>query len=378
MSTDRYLRHSLIDWFSQEDVKSSSFAIVGCGAVGNEVAKNLALLGVGKIDLYDFDSIEIHNLTRSVLFREGDVGKSKAEVCASRIKELDPNIDVKFFVGDFWEKLSLSQAKTYDCILCCVDNFEARIKLNQICVFTKTNLINTGIDSKFCQIEVFPFREIHFLPCYECNLPSTAYERIQKRYSCGWLKKISFVEKKIPTTILTSSITGAIACSHAISFLKNKDEFKPTRTLIDSFTGRSMISDLDKNNDCVACSSVKEHISIVSSRSKIESVFGEKVSLKNGSFITSDPILVSKRCIECDPELSTHTIIFKNASKFDSTITECDKCQKESVEVIIKDSFSISEIKKNYQGYEFPCKFLRYDSGNITTIIELEDYYARG
>lgn len=88
MKADRYQRHSLIDWFSQEDVKASSFAVIDCGAVGNEVSKNLALLGVGKVDLFDFDTIEIHNLTRSVLFRRStfDVGSSKAEVAGKRIK----------------------------------------------------------------------------------------------------------------------------------------------------------------------------------------------------------------------------------------------------------------------------------------------------
>lgn len=195
MNSDRYQRHSLIDWFSQASVKTSRFAIVGCGAVGNEVAKNLALLGAGHMDLYDFDSIEVHNLTRSVLFREGDVGRFKADVAAERVKELDPNINVSAFVGDFWEEMSLDQAASYSCIICCVDNFEARIRLNQLCLITKTNLINTGIDSRFSQVEVFPFKSSDDSACYECNLPNSAYERMQQRYSCGWLKKISFVEK---------------------------------------------------------------------------------------------------------------------------------------------------------------------------------------
>lgn len=69
MTDLRYLRTNLIDGFSQEVVQKLHFAIVGCGAVGNEVVKNLTLLGVGKLDVFDFDTIEIHNLTKSVLFR---------------------------------------------------------------------------------------------------------------------------------------------------------------------------------------------------------------------------------------------------------------------------------------------------------------------
>ena len=78
---DRYQRHSLIDWFSQAEVAGARMAVVGAGAVGNEVLKCLALLGVGALDIFDCDRVELHNLTRSVLFRESDVGRSKAE-CA--------------------------------------------------------------------------------------------------------------------------------------------------------------------------------------------------------------------------------------------------------------------------------------------------------
>ena len=77
--TERYARHSIIDWFSQDKVHNSKVAVIGAGAVGNEVVKNLALLGVGEIHIYDYDKIEIHNLTRSIFFRETDVGAEKSK-----------------------------------------------------------------------------------------------------------------------------------------------------------------------------------------------------------------------------------------------------------------------------------------------------------
>ena len=77
--TQRYRRHDLIDWFSQEQVSAARVAVIGAGAVGNEVIKNLALLGCGTIDVFDFDVVELHNLTRGVLLRESDAGRNKAE-----------------------------------------------------------------------------------------------------------------------------------------------------------------------------------------------------------------------------------------------------------------------------------------------------------
>ena len=66
---DRYSRFRLIAWWDQEKLARSRFLVVGAGALGNEVLKNLALLGVGYIHVVDFDRIEESNLTRSVLFR---------------------------------------------------------------------------------------------------------------------------------------------------------------------------------------------------------------------------------------------------------------------------------------------------------------------
>lgn len=372
MMNDRYQRHSLIDWFSQEDVSESSFAVIGCGAVGNEVAKNLALLGIGKIDLFDFDTIEIHNLTRSVLFRESDVGSNKAEAACRRLEELDPNIKVNSFVGDFWDLLSLEKLKYYDCVICCVDNFEARIRLNQICMLAGTNLVNTGIDSKFSQIEVFPFNSNKHLACFECNLPYSAYERMQQRYSCGWLKKISYIEKKIPTTIITSSLTGSLAVASALNLIKGASQTKSTRILINTFTGYSTVSEIEKNQACPACSSLGNHVSILQGSAKIEDNHPMLTNSERNYILTSDPILVFYRCVDCDPLEKDSTVVFEKASNFDSSIIRCVKCDNDSVDVTIKDSFSTEELTANFLGKDIPAKFIRFDSGERTTIIELE------
>src|SRR5205814_650986 len=106
----------------QEKVSGSAVVVVGAGAVGNEVLKNLCLLGVGKIHVIDFDKIEEHNLTRTVLFNIGDVGKHKAETAAHACRQIDPNVNVSFSVGDVWESMPLSELRSYDAVLCCVDN----------------------------------------------------------------------------------------------------------------------------------------------------------------------------------------------------------------------------------------------------------------
>lgn len=145
---DRYSRHALIDWFSQEQVSALRVAVIGAGAVGNEVVKNLALLGAGEIHVCDLDKIENHNLTRSVLFREADIGRYKSIVAAEAAMTMDPNIRCMSYVGDFWDNMTIEMASSLDVVFCCVDNFEARVKLNTLCFLAETDFVNVGIDSR--------------------------------------------------------------------------------------------------------------------------------------------------------------------------------------------------------------------------------------
>ena len=106
---------------------------ISAGAIGNELLKNLALLGVGHIDIFDFDTIEIHNLTRSVLFQEDDVGQPKARVAAPRIQSLNPHITVRAFIGDVREQLALELLRQYRVVIACLDNMEGRFAVNRLC-----------------------------------------------------------------------------------------------------------------------------------------------------------------------------------------------------------------------------------------------------
>src|SRR3954462_8103534 len=86
---DRYHRQTLISWWDQDRLRSATVIVVGAGALGNELVKHLALAGVGRVVVADFDHIENSNLARCVFFRESDDGRPKAEVLAARAMELN-------------------------------------------------------------------------------------------------------------------------------------------------------------------------------------------------------------------------------------------------------------------------------------------------
>lgn len=366
MDRVRYLRHDLIDWFSQSAIADTEVIVIGAGAVGNEVLKNLSLLGVGKIKIFDFDKIEEHNLTRSVLFRDTDVGRYKSEVAAKRISDLDPNVAATAFVGDFWNLLGIEELKAADVVFCCVDSFEARIKCNTLCFLAKVDLVNSGLDSRNAVVETFPFSSSFSTACYECSLPPSVYTRISERYSCGSLKKLSYVEKKIPTTILTSAAAGYLAVSSGLRLGVSEADEHSIRFFADTINGTTSRSQIARNPLCPCCGRLGDmkvmHVKSQRCIGQLDCVQDVEQTIE-----TSEPILVQYQAN------GTSTVVFEKASDYDSTFAQSVSDDPDSVVVDICDQFSLSELVERFSHRDMPCKFAIVRSSDGICILEFEE-----
>src|SRR5260370_12525823 len=80
---DRYRRLRLIPWWGQEKLAAARVLVIGAGALGNEILKNLALLGFRNVVIVDMDRIDESNLSRTILFRESDIGDFKVNPAAT-------------------------------------------------------------------------------------------------------------------------------------------------------------------------------------------------------------------------------------------------------------------------------------------------------
>lgn len=129
----RYARHYLLEGWDQDIVKNSSVLVVGVGALGCEIAKNLALVGVGRLHLVDMDTIELSNLSRQMLFFERDRGRYKAEVAAERIKEMNPSVRTFHYTTRF-QDLPPEVLSSADVFAGGLDTFSARFALNHLAV----------------------------------------------------------------------------------------------------------------------------------------------------------------------------------------------------------------------------------------------------
>lgn len=136
----------------QEKLSSLKYFIVGSGAIGCELLKNFAMIGVGSgkgsIIITDMDIIEKSNLNRQFLFRNKDIGKSKSLVASEAIKMMNPKINIeahqnkvgpeneKFYDRKFFESL--------DGIANALDNIQARLYMDSQAVIFKKPLLESG------------------------------------------------------------------------------------------------------------------------------------------------------------------------------------------------------------------------------------------
>jgi molybdopterin/thiamine biosynthesis adenylyltransferase len=372
----RYRRHDLIDWFSQDQVAGARVAVIGAGAVGNEVVKNLALLGCGAVDVFDFDTVELHNLTRSVLLRESDAGRNKAEAVAERARELDPHVTVRAVPGDFWDTLSLSRLQGYDCAVAAVDNFEARLRLNQLCLIARVNLVNAGLDSRWAVVESFPYASSDDAACYECTLPESAYGRIAERYSCGGLRRRARIERRIPTTAITASVAGALAASAALR-LGGDPSPHARRRLIDTLGGAGSTSDLERRAGCPGCGRYGRPPQLVHIRNRwatcskgpdpgLEAVTAQPLQL-------SDALVTGYECASCGPQEEAARYVGRRAAEFDDGIATCSRCAGASVRVEIRDAFTVGELMERFGRGRVPAKFALAEIGGRAVCFDLEE-----
>jgi adenylyltransferase/sulfurtransferase len=168
---NRYSRHIIMPQVGpsgQRKIMESSVLIVGAGGLGSPIAVYLALAGIGKIGIVDFDTVDISNLQRQILHQNDDVGKPKAVSAKETINAYNPDVEVVVHEVPITSDNSMDIIKQYDYIINGADNFAARYLVNDTCHFLKKPLIDGSILLFDGQVTVYlPGRG-----CYRCLYPA--------------------------------------------------------------------------------------------------------------------------------------------------------------------------------------------------------------
>jgi molybdopterin/thiamine biosynthesis adenylyltransferase len=203
--------------WDQARVRAARVLVVGAGALGNEVLKNLALLNVQQLVIMDFDQVESSNLTRSILFRQADAdaGRYKAEVAAERLLEINPDLKIHTLLGDVVTDLSLGLLAQVDVVIGCVDNRLARLYLNRLCWRAGKPWVDGGILNLAGQVAAY----VPGHSCYECGITPTGWQEIRTRLGCTDMARRYALDGHAPTTPIAASIIGALQVQEALKLV---------------------------------------------------------------------------------------------------------------------------------------------------------------
>ena len=327
--SERYLRHQAVAGLSQNRLSNSRVLVLGAGATGNETIKNLTLLGVGFVDVFDFDAIEGHNLTRSVLFRESDVDASKVAVACRRASELDPNVTLTAFHGDLFETLTFARVRLADVVIIALDNIEARIRTNLLCRLAGVPLVNTAIDARNVAVAWFPFSQDSVVACFECNLSESVYAGIAKKASCGGLRKQMRADGLIPSTIITSSMAAAMAVNYCVQSLHGERPAASRQWSLDVATGQVRVYDLPIFRNCHGCAGLAS----ATHAHTFESLEIERGEAVDGVPIpqdldveTLDALITVISCENCGASEHSSQVIGQPLRMFTTELQVCVRC----------------------------------------------------
>jgi len=214
----RYKRQNQIEGWDAEPIHNAKILVIGAGTVGNEIVKNLVLLGIGQITIVDYDIIEEINLNRSVLFRNEDIGKPKSIVAAKRAGEINPNVEITGLHKDVIYELGSQFYLGFDCVFLGVDNLEARMYVNRYCWFNDIPVINIGIEGLHGNFSLsIPPHDA----CIECSWHKNDYQKLSEKYSCLKIG-LDYIDRKIPMVITTAAVLSGMAVQECVNFLQMK------------------------------------------------------------------------------------------------------------------------------------------------------------
>lgn len=132
----------------QEKLKSHKWFMVGSGAIGCELLKNFAMMGVGNIIITDMDTIERSNLNRQFLFRSWDVGKHKAQAASAAVMKMNPDLKVEAQntrVGEDTQNIYTDTfMESLTGVANALDNVDARLYMDRRCVYYRLPLLESG------------------------------------------------------------------------------------------------------------------------------------------------------------------------------------------------------------------------------------------
>ena len=321
---DRFQRFSLMGWWDQKKIRDAKILVVGAGALGNEIVKNLSLLGVGHVLIADLDLIENSNLSRSVLYRASDNGLPKSEVAARSAVDIFPEMHVASFHGNVVYDLGLGVYDWADIVIGGLDNREARLSINRNCWRLNKPWIDGAIEQISGVARVF----VPDGPCYECTMSEMDWKLLNRRRSCNLLTREEMQGGKTPTTPTISSVIAGVQCQEAVKYLHGMETIAGKGFIFNGVSADSYLVEYQRKDDCYSHETADKIIRLDQKAS--EMTVGSLLDIARRSLgaettleLARD-ILESLSCRSCGFEEQ----LFTSLCKVSTSMSACPHCGK--------------------------------------------------
>lgn len=248
LELQRYARHLILPEFNingQRKLKKSSVLIVGAGGLGSPILLYLAAAGVGTIGIIDYDTVDVSNLQRQILYNSDDINLKKSEIARAKLIKLNPYINCKSYDAPLANDNALNIFNDYDLIIDGTDNFPTRYLINDACVLLNKPFIYGSIFQFEGQVCIFN----NFLEngeksaCYRCLYPAPPPKNLVPNCQEGGILGV------LP------GIIGSIQANEAIKVLTSIGNSLTGRLFIfDAFSCTTRTINIEKDISCSICS----------------------------------------------------------------------------------------------------------------------------
>ncbi|HTY47011.1 MAG TPA: ThiF family adenylyltransferase [Methanomassiliicoccales archaeon] len=218
---DRLDRSRRVGWIDVDAVRSKRCLVVGAGALGNEVVKNLLLSGFGSVTIVDMDRVALTNLNRCMFFtsEDAELKRSKALVLSERARHLNPDASVFAFDSRI-ESIPAGVLREHDLVFGCLDNVGARLHLNAHAYHLRIPFIDGGTLGTRGKVQVVVPPDS---PCLQCATNRTHAKVLEKRFSCSG-NDVSYFQPRFAAEITTTSIIAALQVREGLKLASGHED----------------------------------------------------------------------------------------------------------------------------------------------------------
>ncbi len=200
----------IVEDFSR--IRAKCVTIVGLGGIGSVAAEMLARCGIGKLIVFDYDTVELANMNR-MFYLPSQVGLSKVQAAIDTIRTINPDVVMEGRHSNICTiegyTLLESACATADLLLCCVDNYTARLTINRVCLSLNKVWMESGVSESAVSGHIQTMIPGRYA-CFECAAPTMVVEGTSE------MKREGVCAASLPTTM---SIIAGLLVQNCLKYL---------------------------------------------------------------------------------------------------------------------------------------------------------------